>query len=112
MKYAKAYVAVVLTVLTNVQVALDHGPVSQTQWITLGIGALVTLGGVWAVPNSVVAKAEEVVHNMTPPVPEPVEAALGSKITPTVLERPTTSNPLVFTPNPDPSAAMSALTKP
>ncbi len=50
--YSKAYVAAVVTILTSVQVALDHGPVNLTQWVTLAIGALVALGTVWAVPNS------------------------------------------------------------
>lgn len=52
MKYAKSIVSAVIAALTSVQVALDHGPISTTQWITLGIGAAISLAGVWAVPNS------------------------------------------------------------
>lgn len=51
-QYAKAYVAVIVTALTSVQVALDHAPVTVSQWVTLGIGAAVALAGVWAVPNA------------------------------------------------------------
>ncbi len=57
-KYAKALVGAVVTALTTVQVAMDSGhPVNLTQWTTLGIGVLVTVLGVWAVPNTSVTIA-------------------------------------------------------
>lgn len=52
-KYLKAIVGAVISALTAAQVALDSGhPVTLTQWVTLGIGALVATLGVYAVPNT------------------------------------------------------------
>jgi hypothetical protein len=52
-RYLKAIVGAVISALTAAQVALDSGhPVTTTQWVTLGIGALVATLGVYAVPNT------------------------------------------------------------
>jgi hypothetical protein len=51
--HAKAFVAALVAGLTSVQVALDGtAPISKEQWITLGIGAVIGLLGVAAVPNA------------------------------------------------------------
>lgn len=52
-RYLKAAVSAVIAGLTSAQVALDSGhPVTMTQWVTLGVGTLVAVLGVWAVPNA------------------------------------------------------------
>lgn len=51
--HAKAFVAALVAGLTSVQVALDGtAPISKEQWITLGIGVVIGLLGVAAVPNA------------------------------------------------------------
>lgn len=74
--HAKAFVAALIAGLTSVQVALDgSGPVTKEQWITLGIGAVIGLLGVAAVPNA---------NPPAPPAP-PVAAPVAA---PTTTEAP------------------------
>lgn len=49
--YAKTVVAVVLAVAYALQAALSDNTVTNTEWVGVGVAALIALG-VWAVPNS------------------------------------------------------------
>lgn len=51
-KYAKAFVGAAIAGLGAVGTAMGDDVVSPREWVTVAIVALVTLAGVWAIPNA------------------------------------------------------------
>lgn len=51
-KYAKAFVGAAIAGLGAVGTAMGDEVVSPKEWVTVAIVALVTLAGVWAIPNA------------------------------------------------------------
>jgi hypothetical protein len=50
--YAKSIVGALLAFLTGIAASLDDNNVSAQEWVTAVVAALVTLAGVFAVPNT------------------------------------------------------------